>query len=153
VSVTITTRHYGEIEIDERQIFEFPEGILGFDYVKRFAIFDSHDGKSPFKWMQAVEEPELAFVVIAPVEVFGEYELKIAEQDMEEIGAQKPDDLVVFAIVTIPDDPKNMTVNLQGPIIINPDTGRGRQVISLSDRYSVRHRVMDEIGGNAREEG
>lgn len=153
MSVTITTRHYGEIEIDERQIFEFTEGILGFDYVRKFAIFDSNDDKSPFKWMQAVDEPELAFVVISPVEVFGEYELKVAEQDLENIGAGKPDELVVLAIVTIPEDPQNMTVNLQGPVIINPATGKGRQVISLSDRYGVRHRVMDEIDRNAREEG
>ena len=47
--------------------------------------------------------------------------------------------------MTIPSNPSEMTANLQGPVIINPEKRLGRQVISLSDKYNVRHRILDEM--------
>lgn len=153
MSVTIKTDMYGELEIDERQIFSFSEGILGFDYIKKFALLDADDENSPFKWLQAVEESHLAFVTILPVDVFGTYDLVISDTDMEQVEAKDPAELIVLAIVTIPQDPKNMTANLQGPIILNPNTGLGRQVISLSDKYTVKHRILEELQKAAGSEG
>jgi flagellar assembly factor FliW len=65
--------------------------------------------------------------------------------DIEAVGAQGAENLLVFAIVTIPSNPSEMTANLQGPVIINPEKRLGRQAISLSDRYSVKHRILDEM--------
>ncbi len=150
--VKIKTKPFGEIEIDERQIIEFNEGILGFDFIKKFAILDSMD-KSPFKWMQALSEPDLAFVIIQPLDFIAEYELVISQIDMESVGAGTPEELLVYSIVTIPGDPSEMTANLQGPIIINPGKRKGKQAISLSEKYRVRHRILDEIKKAAGKEG
>ncbi len=144
MAVRLKTRPFGEIEVDERQIVDFPEGIPGFDYVKKFVILDSHD-KSPFKWLQSYDEPDLAFVIIRPVDFMFEYELVISSADMEALDAEDPGDLLVFAIVTIPADYKDMTANLQGPVVINPKKNLGRQAISLKDDYRVKHRILDEI--------
>lgn len=145
MGVTVKTRPYGEIEVNERQIIGFPDGIPGFDYVKKFVLLDSHDEKSPFKWLQALDEPDLAFVVIRPVDFMASYDLVIAQSDLETVKAKKPEDLLVLAIVTIPSDPADMTANLQGPVIINIEKGIGKQAISLSDKYHVRHRILDEM--------
>ncbi|MBN1532627.1 MAG: flagellar assembly protein FliW [Spirochaetes bacterium] len=139
------TRPYGEIDVDERQVFSFPDGIPGFDFVRKFVLLDTQDTSSPFKWLQACEEPDLAFVVIRPVDFLGEYELVISQGDMEAVGATSADELLVLAIVTIPANPSEMTANLQGPVILNPAKRLGRQAISLSDRYLVRHRILDEM--------
>ncbi len=149
--VRVNTRPFGEIDIDERQIFVFPEGLLGFDYIKKYALLDSDDPVSPFKWLQAIEEPDLAFVVIRPIDFMLNYELVISSTDLEAVEARSPDELLVFAIVTIPENPSNMTANLQGPVIINPERGKGRQAISLSDKHMVRHRILDEIQKAPRE--
>ena len=145
MGVTVKTRPYGEIEISEKQILHFPEGILGFDYIRKFILLDTDNEKSPFKWLQAYDEPDLAFVIIRPVDFMGEYELVISQSDIEAVGAMNPKDLLVFTIVTIPSDPSEMTANLQGPIIINPRTQTGKQSISLSDKYQVRHRILEEM--------
>ncbi|OHD63664.1 MAG: hypothetical protein A2176_05905 [Spirochaetes bacterium RBG_13_51_14] len=145
MGVIIRTRPFGEIEVNEKQIINFPDGIPGFDYVRRFVLLDTHDKHSPLKWLQACDEPELAFVIIRPVDFMREYELVISMNDIEAVGADNPEHLLVFAIVTIPSNPSDMTANLQGPIIINPDARLGRQAISLSDKYSVRHKVLDEM--------
>ena len=144
MGVLVKTKPFGDIEVNEKFIIDFPDGILGFDFVKKFVILDAGEN-SPFKWMQAYSEPELAFVIIRPVDFLLEYELVISQSDMQAIDAKSVDDLLVFAIVTIPADPSHMTANLQGPIIINTKKKIGRQAISLSDKYRVKHRILDEI--------
>jgi flagellar assembly factor FliW len=145
LGLKIQTRPFGEIEIEERQIIDFPDGIPGFDYLKKFVLLDTVDEKSPLKWLQAFDEPELAFIIIRPVDFMREYELAVSMNDIEAVGAEGAENLLVFAIVTIPSNPSDMTANLQGPVIINPDKRLGRQVISLSDKYNVRHRILDEM--------
>ena len=142
----LKTKPFGEIEIDERQIVDFPEGLLGFDYVKKFVVLDSRE-KSPFKWLQAYDEPGLAFVIIRPIDFMVEYDLVISPAFywLWNIAMKEPGELLVFAIVTIPSNYKDMTANLQGPVIINPKKRVGKQAISLSEKYRVKHRILDEI--------
>ena len=145
MSIKIHTKPFGEIEVSELQVIDFPDGILGFDFIKKFVILDAEDEGSPFKWMQAYDEKDLAFVIIRPVDFMESYELSISQNDFEAVKAESAEELIVFAIVTIPENPKDMTANLQGPIIINPATKLGKQAISMSDRYKVRHRILDEM--------
>jgi len=145
LGIKIKTRPFGEIEVTEQQIIDFPDGILGFDDVRKFVLLDAHDENSPLKWLQAYDEPELAFVIIRPVDFMREYELVVSMNDIEAVGADTAENLVVFAIVTIPTNPSDMTANLQGPIIVNPEKRLGRQAISHSDRYSVRHKILEEM--------
>jgi flagellar assembly factor FliW len=143
VAVTIKTKAYGEIEVDENLIIDFPDGLLGFDFVKKFAILDSDDSSSPLKWLQAVEESELAFVIIRTDAIMDNYKLVIPSSEYVAIDSTKNDDIVVMVIVTIPANPNDMTANLQGPIIINFNKRMGKQAISLSDKYTVRERILD----------
>lgn len=145
MSIKIQTKPFGEIEVDELQVIDFPDGILGFDFIRKFVILDTEDQGSPFKWMQAFEEKDLAFVIIRPVDFMESYDLIISQSDFEAVKAESVDDVIVFAIVTIPENPKKMTANLQGPIIINPVKRLGRQAISMSEKYKVRHNILDEI--------
>lgn len=145
MGIRIKTRPFGEIEINEQQIIDFPDGIPGFDDVKKFILLDANDEKSPLKWLQAYDEPQLAFVIIRPVDFMREYELVVSMSDLDAVGADSAEHLIVFAIVTIPSNPAEMTANLQGPVIINPEKRLGRQAISLSDRYSVRHKILEEM--------
>ena len=41
LGVTVKTKPYGEVEISEKQILSFPEGILGFDYIRKFILLDT----------------------------------------------------------------------------------------------------------------
>ena len=153
MKVKVDTKPFGEIEVDEGQIIDFPEGILGFDFIKKFVILDSDDEGSPFKWMQAYNEKGLAFVIIRPSDFMDRYDLVISQSDYETVKAESAEELIVLAIVTIPDNPSDMTANLQGPIIINPVRRLGKQAISLNDRYTVRHRIIDEMKKNQKAGG
>ena len=144
MGILIRTKPFGEIEVENKQVIDFPDGILGFDFIKKFVILDS-DENSPFKWMQAFSEPDLAFIIIQPMYFRPDYELLISQSDIDAIEAENTDNLLVFTIVTIPSNPSDMTANLQGPIIINPKKNIGRQVISLSEKYNVKHKILDEM--------
>ncbi len=153
MNIKVNTKPFGEIEVNELQVIDFPEGILGFDFIKKFVILDAGDPGSPFKWMQAFDEKDLAFVIIRPLDFMNEYELTISQSDLETVKAKNIDELLVFAIVTIPENPRDMTANLQGPVIINPSKRIGKQAISLSDLYTVRHSILDEMKKHAKAGG
>jgi flagellar assembly factor FliW len=61
----IETKPFGKMQIDERQILNFPEGILGFEKYNEFALIEENQ-ESPFKWLQSLNEIDLAFIVIQP---------------------------------------------------------------------------------------
>ncbi len=139
----IVTKPYGKIDIDERQKITFPFGILGFEKLKDYVLLDAV--QQPFYWLQSLDVVEIAFVLINPRIFRQDYVLEVDQKELEEIGITGEEDILDFAIVTIPDNPAEMTANLQGPIIINKHTRVGRQSISVNSRWEVRHPVAKEL--------
>jgi flagellar assembly factor FliW len=139
----VRTRPYGEIEIEDRQRISFPRGIFGFEQLREFILLDATT--PPFYWLQSAERVEVAFVLIDPKFFCPDYTPDVETAELEEIGITHPDDMLVFAIVTIPQSAHKMTANLQGPLILNRRTQVGRQSISSNPRWGVRHTIMDEL--------
>ena len=54
-----------------------------------------------------------------------------------------PDNLLVLVTVRVPSDLTQMSVNLQGPIVINVDERKACQIIVDADAYPVRFPVYD----------
>ena len=71
--------------------------------------------------------------------------LRLRDKACEEVGIKSPEDILKFAIVTIPENSAKMTANLQGPLIINRKTRVGRQSINNDPRWKVRHVIMEEL--------
>lgn len=141
----IRTKAGTEVEVGEEQIVDLPEGLLGFSDFHAYALLP-HGDESPFLWLQSIDEPELAFITIDP-RVFAEgYRPEVASGDLAPIGLDGVVGAIVLAIVVIPDDPRRMTANLQGPLVINPATRRGLQVISRSAQHKVRHYILGDPG-------
>ncbi len=138
----IATSRFGKIEVNEDKVLYFPEGLLGFTRSRRF-IMIPHDENSPFIWLQNLEDGALAFVLIQPKIVMPEYSVEIEKQVMDELRTKDPSALEVLCIVTIPRNrPEKMTVNLLGPIIINPEQRLAKQVVITTGEYSHQHPVL-----------
>lgn len=138
----LQTKAYGPVEIEETQLLEFPQGILGFEEYTRFALIDAH--KKPFYWLQSTEESRIAFILIKPSIFRDDYDPSISTEDFTDIGAESPDDCLVFAIVTVPESGP-MTANLQGPLYICKKTRKGKQCISPRDEYRTKHDILEEM--------
>jgi flagellar assembly factor FliW len=115
-----------------------PLGLLGFEPTKQYALL-ANPAEQPFAWLKAEGESSLAFVVIDPFVVLPAYQPEIPEADADFLEIKVPADAVMLGIVTI-HGPKQATMNLKGPIVINRHSHIGKQVIiTNSAEYSVQH--------------
>ena len=101
-------------------------------------------GDLPFRWLQSAEIPTLAFVVTDPTLFFKEYRVGIRAEEMQAVGLDDLAKGVVLVILTVPQDLKQITANLQGPVVLNPATHKGKQIVLADPNYSTRHRLFPE---------
>lgn len=141
----INTKAFGEVEITDDKVITFPSGIIGFPDMKRFTLLhDEEQGVSAgIRWLQSLEEPGFAMTVMDPLAVKEDYNPEIDDELLAGIGEVTPDNLLVLVTVRIPADLTQMSVNLQGPIIINVDERKACQVIVDADAYPVRFPIYD----------
>lgn len=148
----LITKHFGEIDIDDKKIINFIDGIPGFDDQKRFIIVDNPDETVPFKWLQSIEEPELAFVIIDPFVFKDDYEFHLPKHIIEKLKIKEENDVLVYSIVVIPEDITKMTANLAGPIIINVREMLGKQIVLDDNRYTTKHYILENAEAKGKEE-
>lgn len=141
----IETTHFGKIEIGEADILNFEEGIIGFEDVKEFGLIASEDPESPFKWIQAIDKPELAFALVNPFKIKRDYDFDLKDEDVESLGVKDASEVMVFSIVVVPEDIKKISMNLKAPLIINRTNNKAAQIILDTDKYTVRHFILDEL--------
>lgn len=139
----VMTDRFGVIDVKEEDIITMVEPILGFPYAKRYVILNHKKG-SPFKWLQCVDDGSLAFVIINPKLVKPDYVVPLEEEDAKKLQLDSLDDAEVYVLVVIPEDPKKMTVNLRGPLVINRKKGLGKQVVIPDDSYPIRYRIFKD---------
>lgn len=136
---TITTR-FGPVEFQDQTLLTFPAGIIGFPRSTRYIVLD-HGRDVPSKWLQSVDEPDLAFVVIDPLLLRPELRIEVALEDIPELAVGDESDLFVFVLLTIPPgDPGGITANLRGPVVVNHRTRLAKQIIledDLPTRYPI----------------
>ena len=137
----IETSRFGALEVPPERLYDFPEGLLGFERVAQFALLE-HPGGGGIEWLQAVSRPSLAFVVTDPRPYFPDYRVPVRREDLAGIGLEDPAEGVVRVILWVPDDPLQATANLQGPVLLNPRTRRGRQLVLDEGPYTTRHRLF-----------
>ena len=147
----IESKPYGEIEVDSDKVVTLRGGLFGFEGREKFVIIGK-DEERPFEWLQSVDQSDLAFIIVQPQFVRPDYRLSLLPEDYRDIEAESSEDIITYAIVVVPENPDNMTINLRGPVVINQQSLIGKQVINQVDEYTVRHRVMEEIEKHDHEE-
>jgi flagellar assembly factor FliW len=141
--MTVQTKALGAVEIEDRQVIDFPVGIFGFSNLHRYALLDAL--QSGFYWLQSLEDTAIAFLMLNPYDLRPDYVLDVAEEDLQSIRYEKEDDLLVFAIVTVPEDQSKISANLQGPVLINRLERLGRQAIHQDPQWKTKHLILDEL--------
>jgi flagellar assembly factor FliW len=138
--MNVQTTRFGDVEIDESRIINFPAGLLGFSNFKRYALLQPDD-EGIFFWLQSVDAPELAFVVTDPCLWVSEYQAQIRKEQMEQLHLASIDDAQVFVIVNKYD--QTLTANLQGPLVINVASRDATQLVLADKRWTTRHEIVD----------
>ena len=141
--MTVKTRDFGAIELDDKAVLEFATPIFGFDKLRRYVVLSDEEMGAGLFWLQALEDEEVCFILLDPLDLGLDYFPEVPADAPEELG-QEP---VVRVIAVVPQDFKDTTVNLKSPILINPKTQRAAQVILDAD-YPIRLRVFDGEDGS-----
>lgn len=131
--ITINTHQFGEISIDVANIFHFPNGLLGFEDLKQFILI-SDEQTEPFKWLICVEAPDIGFPILSPFYV--DFDYNIGKEVDLEIN-------VLFVVVTLQDENKNISANLKAPIILNLQMMTGEQLLIPFEKYSTSHIISN----------
>lgn len=140
----IQNRQFGVIEIDDRKILQVPEGLLGFEELKRYAIVET-PALAPFQWLVSVDEPEVLFAVVNPLFARPDFEADPSDEDRRVLDARAGDPLAHLVIVNV--TARGVTANLRGPILVNGRNQRARQLVLHRSDYHIDH-PLSQIPGS-----
>lgn len=126
------------LTIKTENMIHLPGGLLGFERIKKYVLLANAE-EAPFLWLQMLDDPNLAFLVVSPCAVVADYKPELSDEDTDFLGLQASPDALVFNIVTLHPD-GGATVNLKGPIVMNRFTLIGKQLVprNVAD-YSLSH--------------
>ena len=142
----VYTSRFGEIEVDEKKIVHFKDGIPAFEDEHEFIILP-YDEESPYYFMQSLRTPDLAFLLTIPFLFFNDYTFEIDDATVDELGITSPDTVFYYSMVTIPNGSiRYMTANLLAPIVLNSTTMQAKQVVLEKSNYTTKHRLFPESG-------
>lgn len=133
---------FGSLPFKEEELLFLDEGLMGFPSSKRFLLFP-YSENSAFFWLQSVDEPEIAFIVINPFDFFADLSFTVSDEDSLLIDLVRGEDVEVFSLVSVPDgQPEAMRTNLAGPVVVNVRNRKGKQI--LIKEYSPRQPLIPE---------
>lgn len=143
----VLTKFFGEVELDEKKVLEFPNGIIGFEDFKKYAILydEQNEEEKRISWLQSLEEPKLALPVIDPLAIMSEYTPMIEDELLKPLGDPADEDLLVLLAMTVPSDMTKVTANMKAPFIINAVTCKGAQIIVDNADYPVKFNVYESV--------
>ncbi len=132
--ITVSSSRFGDITVAAETIIEFPAGLIGFSRGQRFIMLEH---SPPFSWLQSVDEPDLAFVVVDGFEFGENYKVEPPIGDRE-IDLKEDDEFGILVVVTVRSNAADTTANLKAPLFVNLRNRKGVQVIFDNPNLSTR---------------
>lgn len=132
-NTTMKTTKTGQ-PIPER-VITFGQGIPGFEDHRRFVLMAS-PALDPFALLQGAGADAPSFVGIDPRLVDPSYQTPLGADDLARLEARGGDNLLWLALVAAQPD-GTATVNLRAPVVINPASMRGIQVVPHDSSYRL----------------
>ncbi|GLI18337.1 MULTISPECIES: flagellar assembly protein FliW [Tepidanaerobacter] len=123
--------------LNDEKVITFLNGILGLEDYKKYIILD-HPESDVIKWIQSVDEPQIALPVVNPYSFYPDYAPEISEEDLKRLKISSAEEALALCVITISQDASTITVNLKAPIIINVSERLADQLIAENADYSIR---------------
>ena len=133
---------FEDLVYSEEDVIIFEKGIPGFGQHKKYVLVKV-PGYDPFEWLVNIEAERLRFALINPLLFKPDYNPKITKKHIEGLGLEKPEDVLIYAIVTLSKNTVETTANLMGPILINRAKRLGKQIILEESSYSLKERILN----------
>ncbi len=128
------------MKISEEDVINIRGGLVGMPELTRFVLMD-FDEKSPFHWLQSLDNSKIGFVVSDPTLFCDDYTVTLDKRVQVILEIEKSDSLVVMIVVTVKNEGRDVTGNLLGPIVVNATKRIGCQVVLDGSDYSPRQKM------------
>ena len=130
------TTRFGRLEIDPDTVITLTQPIIGFQDYRRFVLLPGPEN-SPLSWLQSTESDELAFLLMDPRRLIQDYNVHLNQHDFAELALSREDDLKIYTLVVVPDDPTQVRTNLKAPVLINIKQRLGKQTVLEKSDYPI----------------
>jgi flagellar assembly factor FliW len=145
----VPSTRFTALEVDEDAVLTFPEGLIGLPGTTYTLV--AHEEGSPFHWLHSLEDPGVAVPVTSPWIFFGDYEVRVTDDEAARIGLSQAGQAEVMCVVRAAPDLADFTINLAGPIVVHRAKRICRQIVNDSAGYSVRQPLFSEVELSAAE--
>jgi flagellar assembly factor FliW len=126
--------HVSAETISDNPAIVFPDGLVGCPDWKRFLLLVDDEEDLPVAVLRSLDNPQIELLVTDPTLVEPDYKAHLSPYATGEV------DPAVYCTLVVSEDGW-ITANLMGPLVIDPRTRQGRQVVLADSNYSTRHPV------------
>lgn len=140
----VNSIRFGELDIPENKVIFMEKPILGFDNYRKYCLIEI-DELLPVLWLQCIDDPNVVLPIVNPKAFSPDYKIEINSKEIAELKVKDVNDVEVYVVMTITDNPSDTSLNMQGPILINTKTNLGKQLVLVNSNYEVRHRLINEL--------
>ncbi len=115
------------------------EPVPGFPSHREYVLVAA-DPSGLLRWLQSLDPEGPRFLVVPPAPFVPGYAPRLPGAVLTELDLDSPAAAELLCLVTVPDgDVRAATVNLRAPLVVNPATARGRQVVLPDAGHPFRH--------------
>jgi flagellar assembly factor FliW len=135
--------HASDTAADDRgtDVITFAKGLPGFEACRRFVLRATDN--SALQCLSSVEGPDASFLAVDPRRVLEGYRCQLTDADRLALGVGQDEDEALLWLALLMAEPNGeVTVNLRAPVVINPRTMQGQQVIPFQCIDPLRHPLL-----------
>jgi flagellar assembly factor FliW len=141
----IKSPRFGTLMVDPSHVIEFPQGLVGLEHCRRFALFHPERKQAGHFLLQSLDDPALAFHISDPEQLGFAYQIVLADEEAADLAirgaernvAKSAARLAVAVILSKESPGQPVRANLNGPLVINLDTRRGLQHVFVHLENSI----------------
>ncbi|MCC6697869.1 MAG: flagellar assembly protein FliW [Candidatus Hydrogenedentes bacterium] len=145
----LETSRFGMLEIDPESIITFTQPILGFQEFRRYILLPGPS--EHLTWLQSTDSADLAFILMDPRAVVPDYAVDLRQQELSELAVASVEDLNVYTLIVVPQDPSKVRTNLRAPVLINARLRLGKQTILDRSNYPIQFYLAQAKKGEPQE--
>ena len=125
---------FGQVEVAEDKVIEFPLGLPGFEDCRRFILAHEEGVGTGVFILQSLDDPAVAFSVTGPEQLGIKYEFALTNEEIVLLGLLNAQDAQVAVIVRKGDDAAapasaGLQANFMAPLVINAQNRKGLQKV------------------------
>ena len=132
----IETFNAGVLQVSPDSLVELVEPLPGLGADREFLVYRSAPG--PLSWWQSTTRKDLALCCLEPFAAGLDPDMAIDQAHAAAVGANGPEDIVVFTIVVLEQDGSQTRTNLRAPILVNRHSRKALQVVLDDPRLPVK---------------